>query len=169
MNKFSIIKTLLLLATLTLSNGIYATSVITENSSQEPTSQNQKNNNIYTFELKLWSPVQLAPVEAKPVEVGGNYYYLYNPEVITIDQEQDNRIIEFSFHPSLGNRYQFRWLTADYPQYLTLKQMQDHRMQVKLNDGAINDDIYFEVWVYDTLTGEVFMCDPQIRNKGENG
>jgi hypothetical protein len=164
---FQTIKTLLLLTTLTLSNGIYATSIDNDNTAQKITSDSKKQNNVYKFELNLWSPDQLAPVGAKPAEVGGNYFYLYNPDVIAIEPEQDNRIIEFAFHPSLGKRYQFRWLSADNPQYLTLKKMKHRSVKVKLNDGVINDDIYFEVWVYDTLTGEVFMCDPQMINKGK--
>ena len=47
--------------------------------------------------------------------------------------------------------------------------MKPHRMKVQLNDDEIADDIYFEVWVLDTITGEVFMCDPQIHNKGKMG
>jgi len=26
-----------------------------------------------------------------------------------------------------------------------------------------NEDIYFELWVFDTLTGEVVMCDPRVK------
>lgn len=39
-------------------------------------------------------------------------------------------------------------------------------MNVKLSEMPVNQDIYFEVWVLDTETGKVFMCDPQIRNRG---
>lgn len=45
--------------------------------------------------------------------------------------------------------------------------MKKQHMEVMLNNGEINDDIYFEVWVYDTFTGEVFMCDPQVHNRGK--
>ena len=165
-NLLSYLKATFLLTAFVLSHSGYATNVTSDNTAQALTNNSKKK--VYTFELTLWSPEQLASVEAKPVEVGGNYFYQYNPEAIVIDEAQDNRMIEFKFHPSLGNRYQFRWLTADHPQYVTLKKMKQHRMKVKLNDGPIADDIYFEVWVYDTLTGEVFMCDPQIQNKGKD-
>ena len=26
-----------------------------------------------------------------------------------------------------------------------------------------DENVYFEVWVYDTLTDEVLMCDPKVR------
>ncbi|NQZ90177.1 MAG: hypothetical protein HRT54_21655 [Colwellia sp.] len=42
-------------------------------------------------------------------------------------------------------------------------------MKVQLSDGPLVDNIYFEVWVLDTLTGEVFMCDPIIVVTGGNG
>lgn len=44
--------------------------------------------------------------------------------------------------------------------------MKHQRAKVKLDDGEIAGNIYFEVWIYDTLTGEILMCDPQVLNKG---
>ncbi|MCO4799832.1 MAG: hypothetical protein KC484_11470 [Colwelliaceae bacterium] len=165
-SNFQLIKTALLLVILAISTTSYATTVANKSATLSPNG-NSATSNVYTFQLSLWSPEQLAPAEAKPVEIGGNYFYLYNPEAIEVDEAQTNRIIKFEFHPSLGDRYQFRWLTADHPQYVTLNKMKPHRMKVLLNDGEIADDIYFEVWVLDTLTGEVFMCDPQVTNKGK--
>lgn len=39
-------------------------------------------------------------------------------------------------------------------------------MRIAIDDGNdVADAIYLEVWVFDTQTGERFMCDPQIQNK----
>jgi hypothetical protein len=163
-NLFNSFKALLILVGLTLSNGLTATTI--SDNSDDSVRNTAKEKTIYNFELNLWSPDELPDEDSKPAEIGGNYFYLYNPDTITVDENKSNRIIQFTFHPRLGDRYQFRWLTVDHPQYVTLKKKKDHKVKVLLNNGAIADDIYFEVWVLDTLTGEVFMCDPQIRNRG---
>ena len=86
---------------------------------------------VYNVELNLWSPEELPPEEEKSAEIGGNYFYLYNPEEVSIDSDQNNRIVEFTFHPSLKKRYQFRWLTSDYPQYVTLQKKTKRKTKKK--------------------------------------
>lgn len=39
-------------------------------------------------------------------------------------------------------------------------------MKIAIDDGDdVADDVYQEVWVFDTVTGERFMCDPQLKNE----
>jgi len=150
---------------MTISTLSYSAEVINEYSRIVNTSKakhHKEDKSIMTFTLNLWAPDQVAPAEAKPVEIGDNYQYLYDPETQIVQQNKRNRKVEFKFHSDLGERYQFRWLTADNPQYVTLTKMKKHHMLVSLDDGELSEYTYFELWVYDTQTGDVFMCDPII-------
>ena len=118
--------------------------------------------NVKTFYLNLWAPDQVPPADAKPVEIGENYQYLYTPENHEFSDDVINRKVVFKFHEDVADRYQFRWISADQPQHTTLKKMKRNRIVVTLDDGDYNTDIYFELWVYDTVTQQSFMCDPRI-------
>ena len=128
-----------------------------------------KNNDtqVKTFYLKLWAPDQVAPADAKPVEYGDSYQYKYTPESHKLTGSDQAHDVVFKFHPDLKNRYQFRWLSADQPQFVSLKKAKKHKMKVKVdtNSSEYDQDIYFEVWVLDTKTGKVLMCDPAIQVK----
>ena len=65
------------------------------------------------------------------------------------------------FTEYLGERYQIRWLTARDPSGVTLLKKKDNEMWVTVDANGLIDPVYFEGWVYDTLTGERFMCDPK--------
>jgi len=109
---------------------------------------------VKTFYLNIWAPDQVAPAEAKPVEYGVNYQYQYTPESHEIQSLNDSHRVVFKLHPDVKQRYQFRWISADQPQFVQI---------VDVDAVENNEDIYFELWVYDTLTGEVVMCDPRVR------
>ena len=132
---------------------------------EQSTSVESAQANARTFYLNLWAPDQVPPAEAKPVEIGDNYQYLYTPESFEFANDEVNRKVVFKFHQDVANRYKFRWISADQPQHTTLKKMHNNRIVVKLDDGDYDTNIYFELWVYDTITGQSFMCDPIIRVK----
>lgn len=138
---------------------------ISTNSEQNQQAPNATKQAVKTFYLNLWAPDQVAPIEAKPVEFGISYQYLYTPESFEVQPSDGQQVIAFKFHSDLANRYQFRWITADQPQFVRFNKMKSHKMKVNIDTRASNQDqdIYFEVWVYDTLTGEVFMCDPKVK------
>ncbi|MCG7550996.1 hypothetical protein [Pseudoalteromonas sp. Of7M-16] len=123
---------------------------------------NNQSGNIKVFSLSVFSPDEIAPIDAKPVEVGEGYRYRYNPESHNFDPQQTQREIVFEFAAELDERYEFRWITADQPQHVSLVDKQSDKITVALDDGEVAPLTYFEVWVYDTQTGEVFMCDPVI-------
>jgi len=116
-----------------------------------------------TFYLNIWAPDQVAPTEAKPVEYGVSYQYQYTPESHEIQSVNDSHRVVFKLHPDVKHRYQFRWISADQPQFVQLAKVKKRKITVDVDAVENNEDIYFELWVYDTLTGEVVMCDPRIR------
>ena len=121
--------------------------------------------NTATFTLELRTPDEVPPHDAKHAEIGKSYYYRYTPEAITFDSNE-NREVKIKFHESVESRYQFRWVYATNPGDLTLNKKTDGVIKIAIDDGDdVADDIYLEVWVYDTQTGERFMCDPKILNR----
>ncbi len=94
-------------------------------------------------------------------EFGDSYQYLYTPDTLAFNSEQTIRTVVFKFNDELAKRYQFRWITATQPQHLTLAKMSSQQVQINLDNGDI-DGMYFEVWIYDSLTGKRFMCEPVI-------
>ncbi|BDX06995.1 hypothetical protein [Planctobacterium marinum] len=134
------------------------------NSPSEQTHQqeNAQQRNVQTFTLNLWAPDEVPPEEAKLAEVGDSYHYLYSPDSLTFDEEDSNRVVQFRFHDDVKHRYQFRWITAENPQDVTLTKKTHKKINLALDDGEISGSTYFEVWVYDTQTGQRFMCDPEI-------
>jgi hypothetical protein len=40
--------------------------------------------------------------------------------------------------------------------------MKHQHITIKVDDGDVAQSSYFEVWVYDTLTGKSFMADPEV-------
>jgi hypothetical protein len=133
------------------------------NSNQQQTNGQQQK--VKTFYLNLWAPDQVAPAEAKPVEYGVSYQYSYTPESHEVQSGDVAQKVAFKFHPDVGQRYQFRWISADQPQLVSFAKVKKHKMKVNVDvsDNTQDQDVYFEVWVYDTLTGEVIMCDPRIK------
>jgi hypothetical protein len=126
--------------------------------------QNSDSNETGTFTLNLWAPGVEAPADAKYAEWGDLYQYQYNPETVSFADNDSVKTLQFRFHTDLADRYQFRWVTASEPQSVTLAKMKTDKMDIKV-DGYSND-MYFEVWVLDTLTGKVFMADPTIKTGG---
>jgi hypothetical protein len=122
--------------------------------------QNSDSNETGTFTLNLWAPGVEAPEGAKYAEWGDLYQYQYNPETVTFTDNDSVKTLQFRFHADLADRYQFRWVTASEPQSVTLAKMKTDKMDIKV-DGY-SSDMYFEVWVLDTLTGKVFMADPRV-------
>jgi len=121
--------------------------------------------NTATFTLELWAPDEVPPHDAKHAEIGNSYYYRYTPEVVQFNSNQ-NRKLNIQFHENTESRYQFRWVTATSPGDVTLLSKSNSLMEIAIDDGDnVSDSIYIEVWVYDTLTGERFMCDPQVQNR----
>tara|TARA_R110002012_G_scaffold68816_1_gene178606 strand:- start:1713 stop:2264 length:552 start_codon:yes stop_codon:yes gene_type:complete len=120
---------------------------------------------VKTFYLQLWAPDQVAPADATPVEYGANYQYRYTPESHEVAAGNGAELIGFEFHPALKKRYQFRWISSDQPHLVSFDKIKKRKMNVRVDIDSNNQaqDIYFEVWVYDTLTGEVLMCDPRVR------
>lgn len=158
-----------LLATSLLFSAGMAQAAETNNVQQSTTQQiqsvesnSQKNQQVATFTLNLWAPDEVAPPEAKLAEIGDSYQYLYTPDSLQFSTEETNRVGKFKFHKDVKDRYEFRWITASHPQHVTLEKMKDKKIVVKLDDGEVASNIYFEVWVYDTLTGKSFMCDPDF-------
>ena len=133
--------------------------------SQSAQTQQQRNNqqqNVQTFTLNLWAPDEVPPAEAKLAEVGDSYHYLYSPDTLTFSEEDSNRVVQFRFHDNVKHRYQFRWITAENPQDVTLTKKTHKKINLALDDGEIAQSTYFEVWVYDRQTGQRFMCDPDL-------
>ncbi|AIF99419.1 hypothetical protein [Alteromonas australica] len=121
--------------------------------------------NTQIFTLQLWAPDEVPPPDAKHVEIGEGYYYRYTPEAVSFT-DNTNRKVKITFDTTLASRYQFRWVTATSPGDVTLEEKTNTLMRIAIDDGNdVADDIYLEVWVFDTQTGERFMCDPQIQNK----
>lgn len=129
-------------------------------------SANEANTGTQTFALQIWAPDEIPPADAKHVEIGEGYYYRYTPESVVFTTNT-NRKLNIEFASILNDRYAFRWVTATSPGDLTLEEKSDNLMRIAIDDGNdVADDMYLEVWVLDTQTGERFMCDPQVRNKG---
>jgi len=118
---------------------------------------------VKTFYLNIWAPDQVAPAKAKPVEYGVSYQYQYTPESHEIQSANDSHRVVFKLHPDVKQRYQFRWISADQPQFVQLAKVKKRKIIVDVDAVENNEDIYFELWVYDTVTGEVIMCDPRVR------
>ena len=131
-------------------------------SEQTHQQENNQQQNIQTFTLNLWAPDEVPPAEAKLAEVGDSYHYLYSPDSLTFSEEDSNRVVQFRFHDDVKHRYQFRWITAENPQDVTLTKKTHKKINLALDDGILVENTYFEVWVYDTQTGKRFMCDPDI-------
>lgn len=105
------------------------------------------------------------PHDAKHAEIVNSYCYRYTPEVVQFNSNQ-NRKLNIQFHENTESRYQFRWVTATSPGDVTLLSKSNSLMEIAIDDGDdVSDSIYIEVWLYDTLTGERFMCDPQVQNE----
>jgi len=149
-------KSLLALLLLTISQFTFANDN-SQTTNSDPT--------VKTFYLNLWAPDQVPPAEAKPVEFGINYQYQYTPNSHEVPASDVPQQVVFKFHPDVAQRYQFRWITADQPQFVSFEKFKSHKMKVNVDASASEQDldIYFEVWVYDTLTGEVVMCDPRVK------
>jgi len=139
------------------------------NTTQTPATQQSANNEqqVKTFYLNLWAPDQVADADAKPAEYGANYQYSYTPNSHEVESGDREQLVEFKFHPSVKHRYKFRWLSADQPQLVSFSKIKPKKMKVTVdtapNSTTEDTDVYFEVWVLDTETGEVFMCDPKVR------
>ena len=153
---------LLTLFLLSFSQVSYAKS---DNHGQNVSKHQQQN--VKNFYLNLWAPDQVAPADAKPVEYGINYQYRYTPNSHEVQANDEAQTVVFKFHPDLKNRYQFRWISADQPQLVSFDKVKKRKIKVKVDAHTVeqDEDIYFEVWVYDTLTGEVLMCDPMVKVK----
>ncbi len=165
--KHFLAKSLLALSIFSLSQISYANTPVDITTSNNALTQQQGSSSkqaVKTFYLNLWAPDQVAPAEAIPVEYGVNYQYRYTPESHEVQADAGEQLIAFEFHPDLKKRYQFRWVSADQPQLVSFDKVKKRKMKVKIDAGATeqDQDVYFEVWVYDTLTGEVLMCDPKV-------
>ena len=118
-----------------------------------------------TFTLQIWAPDQIPPTDAKHVDIGEGYYYKYTPEIIEFNTSI-NRKINIEFANPLNDRYAFRWITSTSPGDVTLEEKNETLMRIAIDDGNdVASEMYIEVWVQDTQTGERFMCDPQIKNE----
>lgn len=174
--KYSILaKSLLALFIFSLSQVSYANGHSISKSSQSQNKKSQQVNNnqnsqqkklkVKTFYLILWTPDQIAPADALPVEFGNNYQYRYTPNSHDVPAGDGAQQVVFKFHPDLKNRYKFRWISADQPQWVSFDKVKQRKIKVNVDAHTLeqDEDVYFEVWVYDTLTGEVLMCDPRVK------
>lgn len=127
--------------------------------------RHKRRNQYPNLYITTWAPDEVPPPDAKHVEIGEGYYYRYTPEAVSFT-DNTNRKVKITFDTTLASRYQFRWVTATSPGDVTLEEKTNTLMRIAIDDGNdVADDIYLEVWVFDTQTGERFMCDPQIQNK----
>lgn len=160
-------KSLLTLLLVSLSQVSFANG---NNDSNQPASAakeaNKSEQQVKTFTLNLWSPEQVPPADAKLAEYGASYHYQYTPESHELPASTSGHTIAFKLHDDVKQRYQFRWLSADQPQFVSFEKIKAKTMKVNISPSETEQDIYFEVWLYDTLTGEVFMCDPRVKVKG---
>lgn len=141
---------------------VTAESYLNNAQSVEQHQQRGQQKQVQTFTLNLWAPDEVPPAEAKLAEVGDSYHYLYTPDSLNFSMDDTNRIVKFRFHDDTQNRYQFRWITAQHPEDVTLTKKTPSKINLALDDGEIAESTYFELWVYDTKTGQRFMCDPDI-------
>lgn len=118
--------------------------------------------NIKTFNLELWAPDEQAPLDAKPAEIGDNYRYRYSPEQQAFSSKDTDRVVVFAMDKSSKARYQFRWIAADTPQFTRLLKVKPDEISVGLDDGPLSAQTYFELWVYDRVLNQSFMCDPEV-------
>ena len=52
---------------------------------------------------------------------------------------------------------------------MSLVKKRERRVKIAIDDGTVAEEIYFEVWVYDTQTGKRFLCDPRLAVGGTKG
>lgn len=121
-----------------------------------------KKSNVKTFSLHLWAPDEYAPQESKVAEFGDSYRYLYTPNHQEFLATQENRKVIFELNPELKKRYQLKWISASTPQYTRIEKMSEDSILVGLDDGELSGQTYFELWVYDRILKQTFMCDPEV-------
>lgn len=141
---------------------VTAESLLNNAQSGEEHQQRGQHKHVQTFTLNLWAPDEVPPAEAKLAEVGDSYHYLFTVDRPNFLVEDTDRVVKVRFHDDTQNRYQFRWITAEYPEGMTLTKKTHKKINIALDDGELAESNYFEVWVYDTQTGQRFMCDPAI-------
>ncbi|WMN58901.1 hypothetical protein NI389_11795 [Pseudoalteromonas xiamenensis] len=122
----------------------------------------QQQPNVKTFTLELWAPDEYAPFDSKVAEFGDLYRYRYTPEQQAFLATEQNRKLNFELSPALKKRYQLKWIAASTPQYTRIEKMSENAILVGLDDGEQSGETYFELWVYDSVLKQTFMCDPRI-------
>jgi len=142
----------LCLFTLSLSQPVYAD----DDNTSSPVSQ------VKVFHLNVWAPDEVAPADAKLAEYGGNYQYQYTPESHELDTSNGEQLVAFKLHHDAKQRYQFRWISTDHPQLVSFTKVKAKKIKVQLDETEEDTDVYFELWLVDTHTGAVLMCDPRI-------